>query len=877
MKLPPPTLAHLEQTIDEKLGEDDGMAALRMAEQAVEFHTTDPVAHYLLGMVLEKIGQYKHALGAYRACLEAGGYSDVAQRISLLSATLAIPAQQSIPTPARGGRSGLDLAAQASIQIAVHNFRYKGVSRLPPPFDLDLYTQLLGELKPRTILEISSRADGSVRWMADLCDAMDIECEIYSMDSARIPDMNHSSFTWDERDSRHPGAIWSVEMLATLPRPWLVIEDADHSYETSAAVLEFFDFLLTPEDIFVIDFGIVSDLAQLVGGTSAPNRALREFIEKRFFEWKILAEYCDFDAANFSGCSNVFLRKTGIEKFAKDVAPDLTNFIERITNEEFAGVLADLDLLKGSGKASRGADYLKALCFWKIDRPIDALEAAKEELRWFPDHAQACRLADYLTAKWVLPPSLGNDEFRQLCLSVRPYTMLSEERLYSLYRLAHRVCVFDIPGDFVECGVAGGGSSALLATVIARHSKRPRRLFACDTFSGMPAPTSEDLHGELLAKDSGWGAGTCAAPIRSLMEVCEKLGVASFVTPVQGLFSDTLPSLSDSLEDIAFLHMDGDWFESTRDILLNLYDRVRDLAPIQVDDYGYWQGCREALHQFEQQRGLAFNIHVVDGTGVWFSKPASSTHVPQMLNLGCGHRVHPAWLNLDIAPTDPSVIAHDLTESIPLDDGSCLAVYNSHVLEHLPREDAPEFLAECFRVLMPGGILRVVVPDLETIARLYLRNLDDAASGDIQAEERHEWMTIELVDQLARHRSGGQMLDYWKKDPMPAEDFVYERMGGEARNVTTALRTSEQGIQAAQVRHSAADVGHFRIGGEVHQWMYDRVSLAKMLNTAGFVEIRSCKASESSIQGWPNYHLDTDELGQTRKPDSLFIEARKQE
>lgn len=92
----------------------------------------------------------------------------------------------------------------------------------------------------------------------------------------------------------------------------------------------------------------------------------------------------------------------------------------------------------------------------------------------------------------------------------------------------------------------------------------------------------------------------------------------------------------------------------------------------------------------------------------------------KLLNLGCGSRFHPAWVNIDTAPAEPSVVAHDLREGIPFPDAEFDAVYHSHVLEHFPKRSAGPFLAECLRVLRPGGILRVAVPDLERIARGYL-------------------------------------------------------------------------------------------------------------------------------------------------------------
>jgi hypothetical protein len=70
-------------------------------------------------------------------------------------------------------------------------------------------------------------------------------------------------------------------------------------------------------------------------------------------------------------------------------------------------------------------------------------------------------------------------------------------------------------------------------------------------------------------------------------------------------------------------------------------------------------------------------------------------------------------------------------------------------------------------------------------------------------------------------------------------------------------------------------VGQFRLSGEVHQWMYDRLSLGRLLSSAGFSDIRVCKAAESVITDFASYGLDADAQGNVRKPDSLFMEARK--
>ncbi|MBK8640421.1 MAG: methyltransferase domain-containing protein [Chromatiaceae bacterium] len=100
-----------------------------------------------------------------------------------------------------------------------------------------------------------------------------------------------------------------------------------------------------------------------------------------------------------------------------------------------------------------------------------------------------------------------------------------------------------------------------------------------------------------------------------------------------------------------------------------------------------------------------------------------------LLNLGCGSRFHPDWINMDVAPADPRVIRVNLSQGIPLPDRHCAVVYHAAVLEHFRPVDALGLLAECRRVLGPGGILRVGVPDLELLCRLYLNKLGAAVGG----------------------------------------------------------------------------------------------------------------------------------------------------
>lgn len=270
------------------------------------------------------------------------------------------------------------------------------------------------------------------------------------------------------------------------------------------------------------------------------------------------------------------------------------------------------------------------------------------------------------------------------------------------------------------------------------------------------------------------------------------------------------------------------------------------------------------------------------------------------LNLGCGHRCHPAWTNIDIVPRRPGVIQHDLSRGIPFADAYCDVVYHSTALEHMRRADAKAFLRECCRVLKPGGIIRVAVPDLERICRLYLKKLEAAANGDVAAAWDYEWLLLELYDQSVRERTGGDMLAYMRQHPLPNETFVLERVGEEGRELMhflgqsssdNALRRAGRlgkrflaGVQqwivasvAGPKTARALEIGRFRLSGEVHHWMYDRYSLAQTLISAGYHQPILQTAVSSQIPNWPSYNLDTLPDGTVIKPDLLYMEARKPE
>jgi predicted SAM-dependent methyltransferase len=268
------------------------------------------------------------------------------------------------------------------------------------------------------------------------------------------------------------------------------------------------------------------------------------------------------------------------------------------------------------------------------------------------------------------------------------------------------------------------------------------------------------------------------------------------------------------------------------------------------------------------------------------SKPyLSSKSSMNYVNVGCGNRFHPNWINLDLVATGPGVLAHDLTRKWPLADASCEVVYHSHVLEHIRRPQVSFFMQECNRILKPGGVIRVAVPDLETICQLYLKNLEGAFRGDTACQQNYDWMMLEMFDQVVRERGASEMRTYLFDKKMLQDPFVRSRIGdvhtqiGANSNFEPSImwrvgKKFAYGLSWLKPVH-AWRIGRFRLSGEVHQWMYDRYSLGQLLRTHGFDNPLKQSANTSMIPNWATFNLDTLPDGAIYKPDSLFMEATK--
>jgi SAM-dependent methyltransferase len=228
------------------------------------------------------------------------------------------------------------------------------------------------------------------------------------------------------------------------------------------------------------------------------------------------------------------------------------------------------------------------------------------------------------------------------------------------------------------------------------------------------------------------------------------------------------------------------------------------------------------------------------------------TNLSNRLNLGCGPDAPAGWVNLDgswnawfthhpvlrgglrrigiINASNQGAqwkvrpVVHDLRRPLPFRRDSFSAIYASHVVEHLYRVEAEALLAECKRVLKPGGTLRLVVPDLQFLVLDYLKGRNGGSAP------RDRWSAAENLNQKLGFRS-----------TQPPEGNLIFRFYAVWKDF-----------------HS-------------HKWMYDSDSLTHALEIAGFEAVARKEFRCSEISGIE----EVEDAGRVLEGVGICIEGQK--
>jgi cephalosporin hydroxylase len=212
----------------------------------------------------------------------------------------------------RSFRTALPPGILSNLQLGTLRTSYKGTRFFKNPFDVVLYQELIGRLKPATVLEIGTKDGGSAVWFADQQSLHGIAPRVVTVDIEAPPALDDPRVTFFRGDALALGDVLGEELLASLPRPWLVIEDSAHLFETSLAVLEFFHRHLRAGEYVVVEDGNLADFTEEVYEQfeDGPNRAVKQFLESEAgAAYAIDAALCDRYGHNVTWCPNAWLRR----------------------------------------------------------------------------------------------------------------------------------------------------------------------------------------------------------------------------------------------------------------------------------------------------------------------------------------------------------------------------------------------------------------------------------------------------------------------------------------------------------------------------------------------------------------------------------------
>jgi SAM-dependent methyltransferase len=192
-------------------------------------------------------------------------------------------------------------------------------------------------------------------------------------------------------------------------------------------------------------------------------------------------------------------------------------------------------------------------------------------------------------------------------------------------------------------------------------------------------------------------------------------------------------------------------------------------------------------------------------------------HAIHKLQIGTGENLLPGWLNTDLEPMAAEVIHLDALEPFPFKDNEFDYIFSEHMIEHIPYIGGLFMLKECFRVIKPGGKIRIATPDIEKIVGLF---------SATQTEEQKKYIEWSATQSIGLYR--------------PEKTKLQQRRAEWDIDYTHIMR---------QYPDSSRDPACFIVNNFFrsygHQFLYNELTLAGILHEAGFTDVCRYNPSES--------------------------------
>jgi predicted SAM-dependent methyltransferase len=274
------------------------------------------------------------------------------------------------------------------------------------------------------------------------------------------------------------------------------------------------------------------------------------------------------------------------------------------------------------------------------------------------------------------------------------------------------------------------------------------------------------------------------------------------------------------------------------------------------------------------------------------------------INLACGttYLKSDLWLNVDWSSTEPEISKVNLLDKLPFADNSFELAYTSHFIEHLKPADFDSFITECFRILSPEGILRIVTPNWDEMLGEYINQIKN------KNYKFADYVRLEIIDQCVRLHPGGRLREVYKEAVSDPELVSYIEMRSGRLKSTKTLREINKDrpfVRLINFCHKIRRLKLYKVvkraqkiyilfivrllpewfrrynvaltdPGEKHMWLFTQRELIERLSSIGFKNVITLDHQSTGSRIQDCLKLDSTAEGAPRKGKlSMFIEATK--
>ncbi len=197
------------------------------------------------------------------------------------------------------------------------------------------------------------------------------------------------------------------------------------------------------------------------------------------------------------------------------------------------------------------------------------------------------------------------------------HTMVGIKRLENIQYCLETIIRENIPGDLIETGVWRGGCVIFMNAILRAYCITNRKIWVADSFFGMPTPDFEKYpHDKGNDLSMNLELSVSLQQVKANFRKYELLD--DNVRFIKGWFSDSLPFAP--IKQLALLRLDADLYESTMTSLTNLYPKLVLGGFVIVDDYGVFDACKQAIHDYRHQNNITSELIDIDGYGKYWRK-----------------------------------------------------------------------------------------------------------------------------------------------------------------------------------------------------------------------------------------------------------------